>query len=162
VASVDGVHFRIWEPRKNPSTKWYSHKYKKAGLSYEIAVALHHNRIVWVNGPFPAGENDKTIFEKPGGLKSKLKGNQAVVGDEGYRGVAATRNSLDPEELKDMKGRAKARQETINARLKNFSILRGPFRTCGGKRLERHKAAMEACLVIIQYELENGASLMKV
>jgi len=84
VATVDGVHFRIWEPRKTPSTKWYSHKYKKAGLAYEIAVALHHDSIVWVNGPFPAGENDKAIFEKPGGLKSKLKGNQAMIADEGY------------------------------------------------------------------------------
>ena len=115
-----------------------------------------------MNGPFPAGENDKAIFEKPGGLKSKLKGNQAMIADEGYQGVAATRNSLDPEDLKDMKGRGKGRQETINARLKNFSILRGPFRTCGSKHLERHKAVMEACLVIIQYELEHGASLMKV
>lgn len=162
---MDGVHFRIWEPRKFPSTKWYSQKYKKAGLTYEIAVAIHHNQIVWVNGPFPAGENDKKMFDKPDGLRSKLKGNQVCIGDQGYKGdpdKVATRNSLDDGEVKDLKNRAKARQETVNSRLKDFGVLRNPFRTVGEKRLERHKACLEACLVIIQYELDNGGTLFKV
>jgi len=165
VASVDGVHFRIWEPRKFPSTKWYSAKYKRAGLAYEIAVAIYHNKIVWVNGPFPAGENDKKIFDKPGGLKSKLKEGQALIGDQGYvgsGGKVATRNQFDDAPTKDFKERAKARQETINSRLKAFGILNRDFRTSGDLRLPRHKAAMEACLVIIQYELENGSALFTV
>lgn len=49
-------------------------------------MAIHQNKIVWVNGPFPAGENNKQIFNKPNGLKSKLKGNQAGIGDQGYVG----------------------------------------------------------------------------
>ena len=165
VASVDGVHFRIWEPRKFPSTKWYSHKYKKAGLTYEVAVAIHHNKIVWVNGPFPAGENDKAVFYKEGGLGSKLKEGQFCIGDEGYSTLTdkvATRNSLDTPRTKDLKERAKARQETVNARLKAFGVLSGPFRTKGGNRIQRHKTVMGACLVIIQYEMENGSPLFKV
>ena len=86
IATVDGVHFRIWEPRKFPSTKWYSPKYKKAALTYEIGVAINHNKVVWVNEPFPAGENDKTVFDKPDGLRSKLKEGQLLLGDQGYRG----------------------------------------------------------------------------
>ena len=159
------MHFRIWEPRKTPSTKWYSQKYKKAGLTYEVAVAVHHNQIVWVNGPFPAGENDKKMFNKPGGLRSKLKGRQKCIGDQGYKGdpdKIATRNSRDKPKVKDLKERAKARQETVNQRLKNFFILRNPLRTVGEKRLERHKSVLEACLVIIQYELDNGSALFKV
>lgn len=165
VASVDGVHFRIWEPRKFPSTKWYSHKYKKAGLTYKIAVAIHHNKIVWVNGPFPAGENDKKVFDKEGGLGSKLKEHQVCIGDQGYaktKDKVATRNSLDSPELKDLKERAKAQQETINARLKSFAVLANAFRTKGARRIERHKAVMEPCLVIIQYELDNGSPLFTV
>lgn len=165
VASVDGVHFRIWEPRKFPSTKWYSQKYNKAGLTYEIAVAIHHNKIVWVNGPFPAGENDKKMFEKPNGLASKLKEGQLVIGDEGYVGnpeKVGTRNSMDTPRVKDLKKRSKARQETINARLKAFGILNRAFRTTGVNRIDRHKAVMEACLTIIQYELDNGSFLFKV
>lgn len=165
VASVDGVHFRVWEPRQSPSTSWYSQKYNKSGLTYEIAVAIHHNQIVWVNGPFPAGENDKKVFTKPDGLRSKLKGNQVCIGDGGYKGdpkKVATRNSDDDPEVRDLKERAKARQETVNARLKNFGVLRNPFRTVGDQRLEKHKSVMEACLVIVQYELDNGSALFKV
>lgn len=165
VASVDGVHFRIWEPRKFPSTKWYSNKFKKAGLTYELAVAIYHNKLVWMNGPFPAGENDKSIFEKPNGLASKLKGKQGVIGDEGYRGnpkKVSTRNSLDDDNEKELKKRAKARQETINARLKGFGILNQTFRTTGYLRVPRHKAVMEACCVIVQYELDNGSCLFRV
>ena len=56
--SVDGVHCRIYEPRKNPSTKWYSHKCNGASLTYELAVALHSNRLVWIRGPSPASQHD--------------------------------------------------------------------------------------------------------
>ena len=56
--TVDGVHCRIMEPRFIPSSGWYSHKFHKAGLAYEVAVAVYHNKIVWINGPFPAGQGD--------------------------------------------------------------------------------------------------------
>jgi len=128
-------------------------------------VALYHNNIVWVKGPFPAGENDKAIFDKPGGLASKLKEGQVMVADNGYSGTngkCATRNKFDSAEVKDIKERGKAREETINSRLKTFGILNENFRTTGAKRLDRHKVAMEACLVIIQYELENGNGLFTV
>ncbi|CAJ1944984.1 unnamed protein product [Cylindrotheca closterium] len=165
VASVDGVHFCIWEPRKFPSAKWYSPKYKKAGLAYEIGVAVHHNKIVWVNGPFPAGENDKKIFDKPDGLRSKLKDGQQCVADQGYRGnldKVVICNSRHDSQTKDVMERAKARQESVNSRLKNFRVLRMPFRTVGAQRLRKHKTVLEACLVIIQFELDNESRLMKV
>lgn len=165
VASVDGVHCQIWEPRKVPSSKWYSKKFNKAGLTYEVGVAIYHNKIVWINGPFPAGENDKKVFDKPGGLASRLKEGQRVIGDEGYRGSpdkVSTRNTFDSPEVKDYKRRVKARHETVNSRLKAFAILNQRFRTTGNSRLTKHKAAFEACSVIIQYELDNGSSLFKV
>ena len=34
--SVDGVHFRIHEPRCKPSARWCSFKFKSAGLAHEI------------------------------------------------------------------------------------------------------------------------------
>ena len=134
IVSVDGVHFRIWEPRKFPSTKWYSKKYNKAGLSYEIALSLKRNKIVWVNGPFPAGENDKAIFNKPEGLGTKLKPGQLAIGDEGYRGApekVSTCNSLNSQNTKEIKHRSKARQETVNSRLKGFGVLNQVFHCTG-------------------------------
>jgi DDE superfamily endonuclease len=165
VASVDGVHCQIWEPQTVPSSTWYSKKFNKAGLTYEIGVAIYHNNIVWINGPFPAGENDKKVFDKPDGLAAKLKEGQQVIGDEGYRGCpekASTRNTFDAPEIKDYKRRVKARHETVNSRLKAFAILNQKFRTTGNSRLTKHKAAFEACSVIIQFELENGSPLFKV
>ena len=38
--TVDGVHCRTFEVRKDPSTKWYSHKSHSAGLAYELAIAI--------------------------------------------------------------------------------------------------------------------------
>ena len=62
LVSVDGVHCRVFEPRTQPSSGWYSKKSNGAGLTYKIAVAIHHNKIVWINGPFPAGQNNMKVF----------------------------------------------------------------------------------------------------
>ena len=126
-------------------------QYKKAALTYEIALSLYHDKIVLVNGPFPAGENYKKV-NKPDGLASKLKPGQVAIGDEGYVGQkdkVVTRNSLNDATTKEIKKRSKARQETINSRLKAFGILNQPFCCTGEHRLPKHKAALEACLVII-------------
>ena len=61
--SVDGTHCRVEEPMhpswsKNP--QYYSHKFKKAALNYEIALSVFENRVVWVNGPYPGATNDIT------------------------------------------------------------------------------------------------------
>ena len=164
--TVDGVHFRVYEPRYMPSSGWYSQKFNKAALAYEIGLSVYHPNICWVNGPFPAGQNDMRIFKKPEGLMSKIPDNQRGIGDEGYVGEPtklSTQNEFDSSEVKQLKRRAKARQETINAKLKSFGILNQVFRTTGKQRFAKHKAALEACLVLIQYELDNGTrKIMKV
>eukprot|EP00980_Cylindrotheca_fusiformis_P026122 scaffold15422_cov39-Cylindrotheca_fusiformis.AAC.1 len=164
--TVDGVHCKIYEPRFMPSSGWYSQKFNKAGLSYEVGMAIYHDKVCWVNGPFPAGQNDLRIFRKENGLLSKIPDNKRVIADEGYVGEpakVATRNEFDSAEVVDLKRRAKARQESINSKLKAFNILQNTFRTTGEQRLEKHQTAFESCLVVIQYELDNGSrKLMKV
>jgi hypothetical protein len=165
IISVDGVHCRIWEPRIMPSSGWYSKKFNKAALVYELGVAIHHNKLVWINGPFPAGQNDKKVFDKPDGLNKKIPDGKRGIADEGYKGAPkqlSTRNTFDSAEVKRFKGRVKARHETINSRLKAFGILNQAFRSTGPSRLEKHKAAFEACCVIVQYEMDNGSPLFKV
>ena len=73
--TVDGVHCRIHEPRFLPSSGWYSPKFNHAGLSYEIAVSVYHEKICWINGPFPAGQNDMKIFKQGGGPNEKARKN---------------------------------------------------------------------------------------
>ena len=86
IITVDGTHCHINEPRMQPSAQLYSNKYNKAGLAYKLAIALHSNNLVGINGPFPAGQNDLQIWRKEGGLKGKIPANKQAIADQGYRG----------------------------------------------------------------------------
>jgi hypothetical protein len=168
ILSVDGVHCKIMEPRTDPGSKWYSVKSNGAGLAYELAIAINHNQLCWINGPFPAGTNDMSIFKKPNGLRSRMPRGKRVIADEGYVGepwMLSTRNPLDSTPLKDFKRRAKGRQESFNSRIKCFNILKHEFRGKGSQgvgKLEKHKRAFEACCILVQYEMGNGRPLFEV
>ena len=81
--SVDGVHFRIY--KEKPFNKHlYSHKFKKAGLTYEIASNIRTGDNCWAFGGFPAGCNDLAMSLK--GLSRHLPVGEKVIADKGYRG----------------------------------------------------------------------------
>ena len=161
IISVDGVHCQVNEPMhpKYPKNhKMYSHKFKKAGLNYEVAVSLWENKVVWINGPFQASANDLNIFQSPNGLKEKIPEGRLGVADAGYRGQVgklSLSTTMDTEEVRRFKSRAKARQESFNSRLKQFKCLDNRFR----HKLLKHKICFEAVCVICQYQLENGHPL---
>jgi len=170
IMTVDGVHCSVQEVRKDPGSKWYSHKSHGAGLSYELGVAIRSNRLVWINGPFPASRHDLTIFRfgdgdknNPGrNLKSKIPFGKRVVADSAYSGednctISVTRND-DSAEVKEFKARAKSRHETFNSRIKAFSILETAFR----HGIHFHQTAMESVCVLVQYDLESGHELFEV
>ena len=159
IASVDGIHVKIQEPRQVPSTRWYSHKSNSAGLAYEVAVDLHQSRIVSVNGPFQAGVSDIAIFKQS--LIHKIPPGKKVIADKGYRGVpniVSTPNQFDPSPLKAWKSRARARHETLNSRLTNFQALSDVYRHAP----EDHQSLFEAVCVIVQYDMENGHELFAI
>ena len=89
VMSVDGVHFWIREPQHpewSLDKTYFSHKYNKAGMCYELGISLSENKLVWMNGPFRAGQSDNSIFKKKG-LKSKLESlGKRGIGDGNYTG----------------------------------------------------------------------------
>ena len=163
--AVDGVHCRIHEPQhgrcsKNPA--FCSHKFKQAGLGYEVAMSIYENRCVWLNGPFPAGQNDVSIFRSA--LKQKMHAGQLGIANKGYRGEAtllAIPSSHDMDEVREFKGRALARHEKFNGQLKNFGCVSGQFRHhCEG--FEKHQMCFEAIAVVCQHQLENGSPLVVV
>jgi len=158
--SDDGVHCRIGEPRKQPSTKWSSQKYgKKAALTYEIGIAIRHNQVVLINGPYPAAMNDMAMFNSANGVGPRLLPGQQAVADRAYSGPQVIiRNEHDLPAVKAFKKRVRARHETFNGRIKNFNILEARFRNEVGK----HKAVFEACCVIVQYDMETGRPLFRV
>ena len=163
--SVDGVHFRVNEMRKQPSSRWCSYKFKSAGLAYEVGIAIYHNKIVWINGPYQAADHDKEIYMSK--LKKKMPAGKKCVADRGYRGeeegetTLSIRNTQDSQEVKDFKRRVRARHENLNARLKAFEILDSSFRA-RKDRCKKHKAAFEAVCVLVQYDMEHDHPLFDV
>jgi len=157
IISVDGTHCRINEPRKQPSSSWCPHKFKSAGLSYELAIAVHDSQLVWTNGPFKAGVSDIKIYKQANGLRSKMPPGKKGIADRGHPGVdeSAIRNEFDTPAVKQSKNCVRARHETFNGRLKHFSILDERSR----HGFQNHKQVFEACCVLLQYEMEGGHAL---
>ena len=169
IITVDGTHCRIEEPTLESFTeqrKYYSHKFKTAGLDYEVALSIFEPKCVWVAGPYPAGKHDITVFRKK--LKAKMLASRAAsgvqyrgLGDRGYRGEAellTVPSSQDTPEVRDFKGRALSRQETFNARLKNFNCLDERFR----HGMDKHGQCFYACVVIVQLQMDNGFPVFQV
>jgi len=164
IISVDGTHCPIQEPRTDPGPHWFSHKLHRAGLAYELAVSIDDGHLVWINGPFPASTHDLTIFRLPGGLQSIMPAGKKGIADRGYSNEASlsTRNPLDATPLREFKNRSRARHETFNGRIKDFSVLTQAFRHGGNDLFGRHGSVFDACCVLIQYEIENGHPLFDV
>jgi len=162
IVSIDGTHCPINEPRTDPSAKWCSHKFKGAGLAYELAVSVHESKLVWINGPFPAGEPDLVIYRKEGGLRDKMPPGKKAIADRGHCGEdqpqLACRNPFDCDAVKEFKSRASARHESFNGRIKNFNVLEQRFRD----HRDKHKQAFEAVCVLLQIEMDNGHPLFDV
>ena len=182
VVSVDGVHCAVNEPRLMPSDMWFSHKEGGAGVVYELGVHIRLNQITWVNGPFKAGYPDSSIFlgehaervpKKIGddgkdrdevyeSLYDKIPAGKKAVADRLYKGKClekcAIRNDLDTAAARQFKKRVRARHENLNARIKNFRIVRERFR----HGVKNHRMVFEAVCVVVQYEIENDNPLMDV
>ena len=61
----------------------YSHKFKGAGLHYEVVVSILNGDIVWIHGPFECGLwPDIKIFSNS--LMSHLGNSECVEADNGY------------------------------------------------------------------------------
>ena len=84
--SVDGTDVRIPERGRD----WYSHKFKKSGLRYEVAVSIKSGDICWISGPHQPGLwNDVEIFRSS--LVTFLDPGEHVEADDGYIGEAPLR-----------------------------------------------------------------------
>ena len=124
---MDGTDFRIAEHGR----KLYSHKFKKSGLRYEVALCILSGEIVWINGPYEPGLwSDITIFRNA--LKSNLEQNERVEADDGYVGeaplkVKCPKSFANPKETERMQARVRSRQETVNRRFKDWGIIKQVF-----------------------------------
>ena len=91
-------------------------------LCYEVAVAIISGKIVWINGPYPAGRyNDVRIFRDS--LQTFLDAGERVEADDGYRGdptickVPADVLMRENEEEDAMQKRVQDHHKAVNAPL---------------------------------------------
>jgi hypothetical protein len=149
--TVDGTDCPICEPQPF-SAHWYSHKFKGAGLRYEVGVCIQTGDIVWVNGAYPCGSwPDLKIFRHR--LKGMLGPNEMVEADKAYRDEKCRLpGSYVSVADRQAHTRARARHEAVNARLKIFQVLRKAF----NHNIHDHQHCFFACAVITQLAFNNN------
>lgn len=156
--SIDGTDIRV--PEKGPD--WWSHKFKKSAVRYEVGVGIKTGDICWFSGPYQAGVwPDVEIFRAS--LVSFLDPYERVEADDGYIGEAPLRVMCPgcvtcPAGRKDMMKKVRERQETVNKRLKQWNIL---VKTYIHDILD-HRDVFASICVLTQLAIENGEPLFQV
>ena len=128
-------------------------------MRYEVGVAIATGWIVWINGPFPAGEwNDLTIARSS--LHEYLHNNEYYIADGGYRDGGQF--SITPSGVHDYGERQRqvvhAKHETINRKLKQWAILNNKYR----HDLQRHGKVFHAVANIVQLGLETDRPVFQI
>jgi hypothetical protein len=157
LTTVDGTDFRIAEHGK----PFYSHKFKKSGLRYEVGLSIGTGDIVWLNGPYECGRwPDISIFRDS--LLSHLEPAERVEADDGYIGehplhIKCPAGFANPESTLFMQQRARNRQETVNKRFKDWGLLKQVYR----HEISSHGLAFRAIAVITQLAINGGEALFE-
>lgn len=163
--TVDGTHCKIQEPR--PFSKiWCSHKFgNQAAVNYEIGLSIYHQKLIWINGPIPAGLKNDCDFAKEKLIPKLREFNSGkidgiirrILADDIYKDqeiadVISNKNGLDPVTLASFKDRALSRHENFNSLLKKWKVLDEIFRA---HDLDDHQLCFEAVAAIVSYQLDN-------
>ncbi len=126
---VDGADFRIAMGYSKP---FWSYKFKKSGLCYEVGLCIKTGGICWWSGPYAPGVwNDLLIFRDS--LALMLEPGERCEMDRGYQGSTPTHIKCpgvcwaDPNTAK-IQQQVWSRQETVNERFKNWAILSTVYR----------------------------------
>lgn len=172
IMTVDGINFEINEPSNLPVSKdphMFDHKHNHAGLTYELGVQLFDSKLIWMKGPFKAGEtNDAGRFSVEGGLREKLTTiNKKALGDKIYGSVAnanqiSSYNAWDRDDVMQFKARAQMRHEQFNGMLTDFGCLANRFRHPSDNAFEKFAICFEAVAVICCYRMDYGEPLYNV
>ena len=156
--TLDGTDCRIYEPYPF-DRKWYSHKFKGPGVRYEIGLCIQTGWIVWVNGPYPCGEYPDLKIAREC-VFDLLENNEKVLADGGYNdgGIhAETPNGLNNADQK-MKKLARARHETVNARVKKFRSCSNVYRN----KLDSHYNTFMSVCIITQIAIQTDEPLFQI
>jgi hypothetical protein len=128
---------------------------------YEIILSLTSSKVLSINGPFPAGVPDMSVFRSDDGIMNKIPPERRLIADRGYNGCdekLSVPNDHDTLRASKFKGRARSRHETFNGRLKEFNILNQSYRHSPKKvdvdTYDDHKTLFESVCILVQYDLK--------
>jgi hypothetical protein len=164
--TVDGIHTKTnkpMHPTLSFDKEYFSFKYGRSGLSYELGIAIAHQKCVWMKGPNKPGVYNDIKACTDLGLLEKLKATgKRAIGDSAYSGypdIISTENPHhNPPAVIEFKRRALSRHENFNNLLKRFDCLSGTFR----HGVSRLGDCFDAVVVICQYQIESTSPLYDV
>lgn len=156
--TVDGTDCEVEEKggkgrkkgKKDP--KLYSQKFNGAGVRYEVAVAIFSDHIVSVKGPFPCGRYpDLKIYKEFGLSERLLAAGERAVADGTYRHFTVSERGKGRSSWRAYKNRFRARQETVNNRIKIFNCFQQRWRHSHKHHGDTFRAAVFFTQLSFQY-----------
>jgi hypothetical protein len=119
-------------------------------LRWEIALAIWSDNIVWVNGPYPCGKYaDLKIFKED--LAHVLNhAKEKCIADGTYRHFTVSQKGMGNHLWRKHKNRFRARQESVNSRIKVFNCFVNKWRHSH----ELHKHTMHVAIYLTQISIE--------
>lgn len=143
---------------------WYCGEPKHKAFGFKIeALASVQNRtmLLWYNC-CPGGAPDGVIASLPGGLFSRLRDGESVITDQAtsYIGSrfckAPPRRNMNAyvEELDKIELSIQRNVERLNKLLRNFAVLRGPFRMSPAQNhfWDKATACASACCKLLSVD----------
>ena len=152
--SLDGTDFLINEPHPF-SKKWFSHKFKAAGLRYEIGLCIRSSDIVWINGPFPAGDYPDLKISR-NGILEWIEPLERIVADDGYAGCWKIIHPQQGRTDNTVLRRILARHENINLKIKKFKVMSERY----AGDLAFHSVIAHAVFNVLQISIDLGCDIL--
>ena len=159
LVTVDGTDFLIDEPTPF-SKKWSSHKFgKHAALRYEIGICIQTGWIVWVNGPYPAGQWPDLAISRDC-LNQSLGRKEKFLADGGHRDKHGWSNRSNGCNARQqcMEAVAGAWHECVNGHFKVFGVFDRNWR----QHRKKHGVAFMAAANIVQARIQLEPTVLKV
>ncbi|KAG9414550.1 hypothetical protein AC1031_007957 [Aphanomyces cochlioides] len=154
--SLDGTDFRINEPSEFDPT-CYSHKFHGPGLRYEIGLCIQTGRIVWAHGGVPCGTWPDLSLARSADCHAVNDG-ELTLADRGYADPRYFYTPTYYPETGSQQKQVMVRHETVNARLKQFGVLKQVFR----HHVEKHSLCFFAVVNVVELVIENSSPLFAI
>lgn len=156
--SLDATDCPIQEPSPF-SSKWFSHKLNGAGVKYEIGVNIQTGLIVWVFGGLPCGKYSDLKLARQRYIHAVDIGERTIA-DDTYKDSNYFIYPTAPDTTTEsgrLQKKIMARHETVNRRLKIYSVLTTKYR----HDIDSHRSCFYAVANVTQLMLLHDQPLYK-